>query len=378
MNLRELHRHLLASAIAGNSVLVESKSGIGKSSMMLKLFESLKAQDPSLSWGLCCFFAATQTPPDLIGYQFKGDRSFPMPDGTQRTITVTDPSVPLWMISTEGKPAFMYDRVLLVIEEYGQGEADVKRACAEIFLNGGTSPWYLPQGSMVVGLTNKGARYGVSKDFDFCIARRTLVTADFDIDVWLEDFADKPYLHKNRVWNTMPITKVWAKNNAHVVNEDEPKEQGPWCNPRTLCSFDRYLQVMTGFNNGVIPHDDIGVMSYGTGTIGAPASQSFVGMLQFRTELPSYESVVADPTGTPVPKRADLLLLMAYELANLTKKEHIAECITYVKRLPKDMAVTYVSSMLRRDYKGLINEPPMQAWIQQNAPLLAAIQHLTA
>jgi hypothetical protein len=33
------------------------------------------------------------------------------------------PSVPLWMISTEGKPAFMYDRFFLLIDEYGQGEA---------------------------------------------------------------------------------------------------------------------------------------------------------------------------------------------------------------------------------------------------------------
>jgi hypothetical protein len=61
--------------------------------------------------------------------------------------TVTDPSVPLWMISTEGKPAFMYDKFFLLIDEYGQGEADVKRAVAEIFLNGGTRRGICPPGS---------------------------------------------------------------------------------------------------------------------------------------------------------------------------------------------------------------------------------------
>ncbi len=104
------------------------------------------------------------------------------------------------MISTEGKPAFMYDKFFLLIDEYGQGEADVKRAMAEIFLNGGTAPWYLPQGSVRVACSNVGARYGVTKDFDFCIARRTVINITGDADVWLEDFASKPYMHQGREW----------------------------------------------------------------------------------------------------------------------------------------------------------------------------------
>lgn len=381
MNLRQVKQHLLASAIAGNSVLLESKSGLGKSSLMYALFEALKAAEPNERWGFCCFFAATQTPPDLIGFQFKGERDFPvmLPDGTQGTkkITVTDPSVPLWFISSEGLPAYMYTRVLLVIEEYGQGEADVKRACAEIFNKGGTPPWYLPNGSIVVGCTNKGARYGVSKDFDFCIARRTVLPLDFDVDVWLEDFADKPYLHKGRQWQTMPITKAWAKRHPEIVNEDEPKEQGPWCNPRTLCSYDRYLQVMAINNNGVVPHQDPDVVQYGAGTIGMPATMSYLGDMQFRLELPSYAEIVADPVNTPVPKKADLFLLMAYELANFTQPGDLAECLTYMGRLPKDMAITYVSALLRRDYKSIINQPAMAGYIAKNAALIAIIQGLS-
>src|SRR5258708_2205218 len=175
----------MALAEAGNAVIIESGSGIGKSETLLAMFGEIKERDAKqgIRWGLGTIFAATQTPPDIIGFQFKGDRQFP--DGTtdgegkpnMRHVTVTDPSVPLWMISKRhgddpgGKPAFMYDRFFLIIEEYGQGEADVKRSIAEIFLNGGSPPWYLPGCSTRSAATDTGARYRVPQDFAFCIAR---------------------------------------------------------------------------------------------------------------------------------------------------------------------------------------------------------------
>jgi hypothetical protein len=380
MNLREARHELRASIMAGNAVIMQSGSGIGKSQLAIQEFGRLKAEGAKKgeSWGFGTIFAATQTPPDLIGFQFKGEREY---EG--KKVTITDPSVPLWMLSRphgddEGfKPAWLYDKYFLLIDEYGQGEADVKRAVAEIFLNGGTSPWYLPPGSVRVACTNKGSRYGVTKDFDFCIARRTLINVTGDVEVWLSDFADKKYVHQGREWLTMPVTKAWAATHPEILFEAEPKEQGPWCNPRSLCDADRYLQVKTDLNNGVTPTDALTIESV-AGRIGMPATQSLIGHIQFRTELPSYADVVADPSNAPVPKKADLLLLMAYEMAGYTKVEDLAECITYIQRLPKDMAVTYVSAILRRDYANIINTPPMEAWVAKNASLVAIIQSLSA
>lgn len=378
MNLRDAKRELLSSVQAGNAVLMSSPSGIGKSQMVFQVFQHLKAEGEKVgeNWGFGTIFAATQTPPDLIGFQFKGQRTFDMPDGSKKEITVTDPSVPLWMISIEGKPAFMYDKYFLLIDEYGQGEADVKRAVAEIFLNGGTAPWYLPPGSVRVACTNEGARYGVTKDFDFCIARRTQIKITGDVDVWLTDFADKPYVYQGVQWQTMPVIKAWAKQHPETLFESEPKEQGPWCNPRTLCAIDRYLQVREKLTGKIDPADPI-MMEVMVGTIGMPATQSIQQHLTFRLQLPSYEDVVGDPPGTPVPSKPDMLMLMAYELAGWTKREHLAQVIQYVQRMPKDMAVTYVSALLRRDYKGFINEPPMQGWISKNAALVSIIASLS-
>lgn len=375
MNLRQARDELIASTMAGNAVLLKSGSGIGKSQLCRQVFDYLAGQNKETKWGFNTIFAATQTPPDLIGFQFKGEREFGE-GAAKRKVTITDPSVPLWMISTEGKPAWMYDKFFLVIDEYGQGEADVKRAVAEIFLNGGTSPWYLPPGSVRVACTNSGARYGVTKDFDFCIARRTEIEVTGDVEVWLSDFADKPYIFQGEVWQTLPVVKAWAALHSEILFEPEHKEQGPWCNPRSLCSFDRYLQVKQRMNNGTIPTDP-GVIEVGAGTIGMPATQSIIAHLQFRLEIPSYAEIVADPDNTPVPTRPDLLMLLSYELAGYAKVEHLAECIRYMQRMPKDMGVTFITALLRRDYAGLINEPAMQGWIGKNAALVSIIASLS-
>jgi len=386
MNLNQARREATRLINSGQAVMFSSGSGIGKSQTVYQMFEQIKARDAekNITWGFGTIFAATQTPPDLIGYQFKGERAFPTGEvdaegrPALRTVTVTDPSVPLWMISTEGKPAWMYDRFFLFIDEYGQGEGDVKRGLAEIFLNGGTSPWYLPAGSVRVAATNKGVRYGVSKDFDFCIARRTLLEIDGDVDVWLS-YADKPYIHQGRQWVTMPVIKAWAATNPQILFEQEPKDQGPWCNPRQLCAVDRYLQV-TFEEQGNQDVDALAISSI-AGTIGMPAAQSLINHLQFRLELPSYADVVSDPDGTPVPTRADLQMLMAYELAGYTRAEDLAACITYIQRLEKvakDMGVTYISALLRRDYKNIINQPAMQGWINKNATLISVIHALSS
>jgi hypothetical protein len=382
MNILQAERETMNLIEAGNAVIWSSGSGLGKSQVAYSIFEKLRDRDApkGIRWGFCTFFAATQTPADMIGYQFKGERTYKFINPVsgqeeEKTITVTDPSVPLWMMSSEGMPAFMYDKVFLLIDEYGQGDGETKRAIAEVFLNGGTPPWYLPSGSVRLACTNVGARYGVSKDFDFAIARRTTLNIEGDIDVTLRHL-DKPYRHQGKVWQTLPVVKAWAAQNPQIVFESEPKEQGPWCNPRQLCSADRYIQACwaNAGNQEVTPE----MVNTIAGTIGMSATQSLVTHFQFLIDLPPYADVVADPANTPVPTKADLQMLMAYQLAAYTQVADLAPVIQYITRLPKDMGVTFITALLRRDYKGIINQPAMQAWINKNATLVSIISSLSA
>ena len=377
MTLREARRELLAISTAGNASIIDSPSGYGKSSMTRQLFEYLRERDApqGIRWGYGSCFLATQTPPDLVGFQHFAMREFTH-NGKSITLPITEASVPMWFISDEGIPATLYDRYFLVLDEYGQGEADVKRSAAEILLNGKVGPWQLPMGSVRVACTNLGVRYGVSKDFDFCIARRTSLSISKSTDVWLEDFAEKPYFYQGRVWQTLPVVKHFAKQNPEILFEAEPEKQGPWCNPRTLCSADRYLQVAAEQNDGKIPAESYTLMESLAGTIGMPATNALINHLQFLLELPPYEDVVKDPVGCGVPAKPDMQMLMVYQMAHYVQKQHLAECITYINRFPKDLAVTFVTSLLKRDYKSVINEPAMQAWVNKNAALVHLVNGL--
>jgi len=385
LTLKQAEKAMLVNTRAGNATLVRSPSGYGKSTMLMAAYNKLKAHNEILgrTTGLGIIFAATQTPPDLIGLPWKGEKRFtlpaPLPDGrTEITFTVTDPSYPLWMLDVfTGKPAVMFDQFVLIIEEYGQGEPETKRAMAEIFLNGGTAPFYLPQGSARWACTNSGSRYGVTKDFLFAIARRTVIDIAQDNDELIEHW-DKPYRFQGRQWLMSAIWKAWAKTaGASVIFEQEPKEDGPWCNPRTMSAADRAYQCLIEDNGGkdLDPNDRL-LLELFTGTIGGPATQSCIQHLQFRTQLPQYEDIIADPMGTPVPQKGDLQMLLAYEMANQTKVATLAAALTYISRLNKDMGITYISALLRRDYKGIINQPAMQAWVQKNSSVVAIVASL--
>lgn len=378
MDLRSVFRHTQANIIAGNAVVIKGPPGFGKTDLMTKLASWWKQQNAGKSVGFSCFFMATQTPIGFTGLPWKGECEY-----NGKKWTVTDPAIPQWFMAMDletglYRPASEYDSVLLVIEEWGQGSPETKRAGAEVLRAGGTPPFYLPPGSPRVALTNIDARDGVTKEFDFIIGRRGELEVTGDVDVWLEDFADKPYRWQGKVWLVDPVVKAWAAANPTILFEPKPVKQGPWCNPRSLTNADRYIQSFTAMSAGKPVLADTGFLETLAGHIGMGAATSLAAHMQFAIDLPKYQDVVANPGSAPVPGKADLQMLMAYTMASRVKVADLGPVIQYMNRkeMPKDMAVTFITSLLRRDYKSIINEAPMKAWIAKNANLVSVISSL--
>jgi hypothetical protein len=377
MNLREVKKHVQANILAGNSTVVQGPPGFGKTDLSSQLIAWWARQNSGKRVGMSCFFMATQTPIGFTGLPWKGEREY---DG--KRWTVTDPAIPLWYMATdvrtgEQAPASCFDTVFLIIEEWGQGSPETKRAGAEVLRAGGTPPYYLPVGSPRMALTNVDARDGVTKEYDFIIGRRCQLEVHGDVDIWIEDFADKPYVWQGQQWFVQGVTKAWAKGNPGILFEPKPEKQGPWCNPRSLTNADRYVQALTNMSGGTLPLNDSGFVETIAGYIGMNAGSSYISHLKFALDLPHYEDIVKDPAGTPIPAKADMQTLIAYELAGRCKVAHLAEVLKYMGRLPKDMSIAFVTSLLRRDYRTIIGEPAMQAWISKNAHLVALISSLS-
>lgn len=384
MILSQLEKYVLADIEAGNAIELISPSGRGKSDFTWNLFKRMVELHPDKTIGWVDMFLATYTPPDMVGYQFKGEGEY---DGIK--FARSEPSIPLWMqtkwvyvpgigIKEECRPAWGVDIMIVVLDEYGQGEADVKRASAQLLLKGEVGPWRLPSGNgkfnVRIACSNEGSRYGVTKDFDFVINRKSTYPITDDVTGWLE-WADKGYEQDGKHWSVMPVTRAFAKQNPAVLFEKEPEKQGPWCTPRSLCATDRFLQVLER-STGKIDPNDHGITEGVSAKIGMPAAGTFMGWLQFRLELPQYEEVIAAPGDTPVPTKPDMQLLMSYELAARTQEEHLTQVIAYMGRMPKDMSVGFALALTRR-VPSFVVAPPMVAWCAKNATLMAAMHTLS-
>ena len=373
--LKSVRPYVLADIRAGNTVVLQSDPGVGKTDWTDTLISDLRASEPGINWGVCKLFMATQSEVGFTGLPWKGEKVWPH-NGSELKLTVTDPAVPQWCLSTEGKPMWLYDKVLIVVEEWGQGTAESKRAGAELLRARGVYPFYAPAGSACIALTNVDKNDGVTKEFDFVINRAGYYRINFDVDVWLE-WADKPYEWNGKPYLTSPFTKAWLKTHAsETVMAGKPDKQGPWPTPRSIAAVDRFCQEIDP-TMSKLPVDDGSFMEAIEGKIGAGATQLYVNDLQFMTQLPQIEDVIADPKGTPWPNRADLQMLMSYTLAGRVNASDLAPVVSYMERSPtKDMQVTFISALLRRDYK-LVKETPILSWQNRNSALMSAIQALS-
>jgi hypothetical protein len=385
MNIRSAKDYMRANIMAGNAVRLTSDPGIGKSEVAVQnaywYRDYVKAGNPKARVGLSIQFIATANPLTATGIPWKDSKTWTSPAGEKVTHTVTDHAIPAWFMAKcldtgEWLPAFMFDKVYLILEEWGQGSPEAKRAFAEVFRAGGTGQYYLPEGSPRIALSNISASDGVTKEFDFVNNRGGVQPVEGDAMIWKEDWADHPYQWQGRTWQVMPASKVWAVERPVEFLAPKPKDGGQWCTPRSFAAQDRYIQTVTELNNGVTPLDDPSFIQGCRSHCGTAQANSFLSYLKSALTLPSYESVVVDPVGTPVPHKADELMLMAYLLAGRTGHGDIGRVLVYVERMPRDLNIAFVKTLLRRGLHDLLNEPAMEAWLAKNSYLVGIVHSM--
>jgi hypothetical protein len=260
MNINQAFNEVKLLHEVGQAPLLVSGSGMGKSQKAVAYAKEWvdEGTAKNIKRGFSITFLATHTPPDVVGYKFKGERDIIVDtdgDGKPitRKVTVDDASCPLWYISTgygnkgqdgfpQPKPAFCYEEFMILFDEFGQAELDVKRAAAEIALSGGTPPYYAPNHRCLM-LSNEGARYGVSKTFDFIIARQSRIEIKPDID-GVAPPCRQALQHRGKQWNVMGVTKAWARCQPHRgVRGRAASSRGRGATRASCLRADRFLQV---------------------------------------------------------------------------------------------------------------------------------------
>ena len=326
---------------------------------MEKLVDELSARD-GFEWGFTTLFLATYTPQDLMGYMVPAKQE----DGS----IISKFTTPPWMITTDkaGNQRHInsFQRAIVFLDEYGQGDGDTKRVSAQLLLKGEVGPHKLKPGIGVIAASNRATdRSGVTKDFDFVINRRMEIGIADNIDAWLE------WALTNKV---SPMTMSFANQNPTIVFSDGvPEKQGPWCTPRSLVMVDKLLQTKAARNGGVIPEDPTTVEAI-QGLIGAGAATALMIFVKLEREMPKYEEIVKRPMDTKVPSKPDSQMLVCYNLAHRVQQDDAEAVIKYVERMPKEFAVTFATAACKKTPM-IVRTPAFQAWTKANSSLMASI-----
>jgi hypothetical protein len=355
MKPNEFMSEFPAYADAGISIELVSAPGRGKSTMVRQLVKTM-TELTGKEWGYSDLFLATQTPPDLIGFQFKGEVTY---EG--KSFAITDPTAPTWFMTETGLPVFAYERGIMFLDEFGQGQTDVKAAAAELLLNKRLGKWKLPDGWIVVAASNRTSdRSGVTKSLDFVINRRMEIHLTDDLDAWM-DWAEKEGL--------MPETRAFAYANPGIVFTDGvPEKQGPWCTPRSLAMLDKLLQAKAKHHGGEVPLDGLTLEAM-SGLIGQAAASQFMATIRLAKDMPPLEDILRDPHGVPVPTRPDAQMLIAFHLAHRVDRKNASAIVTYIERLMSDLSLTFIRAACQRDPM-IITTPALQKWCMDRAELM--------
>jgi hypothetical protein len=342
------------SSLSGacRSVLLESGSGVGKSDT-LALAPELIAQATGKRIGLVIIQGPLLTVGDSIGYL--------IPKHCEDGRIESQYTDPFWFRTTEGKRLDEYDGGIIVVEEVDKADPDIKKCLGEAALTGKLGPHKLPPGWLVWMAGNRSGkdRSGSTKELDHLINRRRRIEIAPDLKSWL-DWAEGHNVH--------PFVKVWVEQHPEAVfNSEHPEKQGPWCTPRSSVMVSGLLWSYLG-NDERIP-DDAELETNIAGNVGDPVARQMMTDAKLTNEAPSYDEIVADPANVPVPVRADVQMLVVYNLAHRVEEATAAEVSTYIKRLPKEFAMPFMGAACKRN-KMLVETPAFRQWIAQNASLM--------
>jgi hypothetical protein len=358
MDTQEFRKAMELNFKAGVTCEGRGASGIGKSDIALQY-----AEDQGDDYGLLELNAATANLPDLMGLLMPGEETHISPTGEAITIQTGRYSYPYFMYDKRtGRPGFMFRRALLLIEEYGQANPDLKRGLANFIWSGTAGGHPMPGKIDVLLLSNRpDDRSGVTKDFDFLINRRNIIDVRATLEPWLV------WAHDHGVSNVS--LAYAARNEENVFANKAPKEQGPWLTPRSLVTADKVLTeaIAAGYDM-----DDPFVRKNLNGAIGEGNTHRYIGFAKIRHELPTLKQIVDNPTGCKLPTETDQQMFLVFDLASKANKMNIAPIIQYVNRMPSDFSITFYRSAMQRD-KELRSTRAFSEWAVNNVQLLSAL-----
>lgn len=343
---------------ADTVVKLNSPPGQGKTSMMKDI-----AEDEGPDFGLFEINCALANQPDYMGWFYRCTETWSNIDGQPISVEAGRYTFPYWAFDKRtGRPMFQFKRALVVFEEYGQCELDLKKALGQTMLEKRIGQWKMPEGFRMCCLSNmQGGRDAVGRDYDFLINRRA------ELNYLLSEDNFLVYGHDTGM---LPITMAFSAVPHHnVFGGEVPKEQGPFLTPRSLEAVDKLMKVLI---SNKVPLADPLVRTMVASEIGMGAGHQYMALATLGNELPKIDDIIKNPMGTKVPTKVDQQMYVVFLMADRADRKNIDALTQYLGRLPSDMSVAFYRNALLRD-KSLMSCRQFGDWAVANKTLLAVV-----
>jgi len=339
------------------AVELVSGPGMGKSSI-----NEQAACEMSLEFGepvaYIPFFLSTVEPPDVRGFGIPEK----LASGERRMVYTKAPWMPggdNGFIAEQGqlrraKAGELPKFGIVNLDEFRQAGLDTQKPAAELFLNRRVGESHLPNGYIVTACSNRETdRSGVQRELAFITNRRMVIKIEPNLDAWV-NWAEKNGVH--------PLAIAFAQVKPGTVFADTvPEKPGPFCTPRSLCMLSQLIGEL----------DMATFTEAACGLIGDGAAGEFVAFLRVTEQLPKFEEIVANPTGTEVPKRPDASYAAMQMIAHRVDDKTAKAAFTYLKRMGREFQVAGLRGTFNR-CPNLVRTPDFAAWLRDNKELVMA------
>ena len=337
------------------TVLLEGPMGCGKSSMLNGLAARLPNHIP-------CYFDCTT--------KVSGDVAIPNiahMDNGQGYVTY---------LTNEELGAHLDKPIILMVDEYGKAERDIKNSLLRILLERKIGSYTLHPDSIVFATTNLGAENVGDMLPNHARNRITILRLKKPTNMeWLTDFAIPNGLD--------PVLCGWAKDNAQLFHdfqdvsnpEDNPyifHPQAPnseqFVTPRSLHAASDIMLQREHFSDDMLTSGLIG-------TIGSSAALLLVAQIKLGDQLPSMESIKNDPTNARVPDKPAAVMMIVYKAAQTMGRDWIDAWMTYMERLDKEAQGVFVNTVRHDKYphrKIAMTNAKFTDWCRDNGYMFAA------
>lgn len=260
-----------------------------------------------------------------------------------------------------------HPRGIMMIDERNSADLLTQKAVAPAVLWKRFGDEELPPGWWVCSASNRVSdRAGVIKPPTHLTNRERVIPVTPDAHSWAV-WAEARGLH--------PMGIAFAKKQPGVVFTDSvPKEDGPFCTPRSFTSALNLLTNLAGKDskgnfNMALPNDPLS-QEMVMGDVGSGAAAQMFAFFKLHDQLPEIDEIIADPKAAKCPKALDAAYAAAQLCIHYAKPDVIDPLWEYCERLPKELQVSTAKSLVNQGGGVLLNSKALAKWTRENRALI--------